>query len=75
MFQAPVVVLLAVRFGFTTAGKLRSKRPYVMTVILIAAAVLTPPDVVSQLMLAIPTWLLWEAGLLLAGRLEKRREE
>ena len=71
MFQAPVVVLLAVRFGFTTAEKLRRKRPYVMTVILIAAAVLTPPDVVSQLMLAIPTWLLFEAGLLLAGRLGK----
>ena len=46
-----------------------------MTVILIASAVLTPPDVVSQLMLAIPTWLLLEAGLLLAGRLEKRRNE
>ena len=72
MFQSPVVVLLAVRFGVVSSASLSAKRPYVMTAILIAAAVLTPPDVISQLMLAIPTWLLFELGLLAAKRMERK---
>ena len=71
MFQAPIVVLLAVRFGVITADSLARKRPYVVTAILILAALLTPPDIVSQIMLALPTWLLFETGLLLARRVEK----
>ncbi|MEA4863013.1 MAG: twin-arginine translocase subunit TatC [Victivallaceae bacterium] len=75
MFQSPLVVLLAVRFGVISAGALRRKRPYIMTAILIVAAVLTPPDVVSQILLAVPTWLLFELGLFFATRLEKQRRE
>ena len=75
MFQAPVAVLLMVRFGLLSTETLRKKRPYVMTVILIVAAILTPPDVVSQVMLAIPTWLLFELGLLLAKNMEKKTNE
>ena len=45
-----------------------------LAIILIAAAILTPPDIISQLMLAIPTWLLFETGLLLAGRIDKNNE-
>ena len=71
MFQAPIVVLLAVRFGVISADSLARKRPYVVTAILILAALLTPPDIVSQVMLALPTWLLFEMGLLLARRAEK----
>lgn len=73
MFQAPIVVLLAVRFGMVSTESLKHKRPYVMTAILIVAAILTPPDIVSQIMLAVPTWLLFELGILLAVRLERRR--
>lgn len=72
MFQSPIAVLLAVRFGIVSTETLRRKRPYVMTAILIVAAILTPPDVVSQVMLAIPTWLLFELGLFLAKRMEKK---
>jgi sec-independent protein translocase protein TatC len=75
MFQTPVLVLLAVQFGLVSAESLRRKRPYVMTVILIAAAVLTPPDIISQVMLALPSWLLFELGLFLAKRMEKKRNE
>lgn len=75
MFQVPVAVLLAVRFGFIGVESLRRRRPYVMIGILISAAVLTPPDVVSQLMLAVPTWLLFEIGLLLAARLGRKAAE
>ena len=75
MFQVPVAVLLAVRFGFIGVESLRRRRPYVVIGILISAAVLTPPDVVSQLMLAVPTWLLFEIGLLLAARLGRKAAE
>ncbi len=72
VFQAPAVVMLAVRFGFITVAGLRRKRPYIMTVILVVAAILTPPDVVSQAMMALPCWLLFELGVLIAARLERR---
>lgn len=73
MFQTPIAVYLAVRLGFVSSAVLAGKRPYVVVAILIAAALLTPPDVVSQILLALPTWLLFEMGLLLARRAEKRR--
>lgn len=72
MFQSPVLVMLAVRFGLVSVEKLSGKRPYVIVLILIFAAILTPPDVISQLMLAVPTWLLFELGLLLARRMTPR---
>ena len=52
-----------------------SKRPYVIVGCFIVAMLLTPPDVVSQLMLAIPTWVLFEIGVLFARLVEKRQEE
>lgn len=72
LFQIPVAVLLAVRFRWVNAVQLQTLRPYVMTLILVLAAVLTPPDVVSQILLAVPTWLLFEWGLWLARRLEQK---
>ena len=75
MFQTPIVVYMAVRLGFVSPATLSSKRPYVIVVILILAAVLTPPDVVSQVTLAVPTWLLFEAGLIMARLAEKRRND
>ena len=72
MFQAPIVVLLAVRFGLTTSASLREKRPYAIVAILFFAALLTPPDVVSQILLAVPTWLLFELGLVFASKIEKK---
>ena len=74
MFQAPILVLLSVRFGLTSAASLREKRPYVIVAILFLAALLTPPDVVSQILLGIPTWLLFEFGLLLAAKIEKQQK-
>ena len=74
MFQSPIVVLLAVRFGVISTESLRKKRPYIMTAILIVAAILTPPDIVSQVMLAVPTWLLFELGLFLSVKVEKQQK-
>lgn len=75
MFQAPIAVLLAVRFDAISTESLKRKRPYVMTAILILAAILTPPDIVSQVALAIPTWLLFELGLFLAGQMKRKGEQ
>ncbi len=67
MFQTPMLVLIAIRFNLVSRETLIRKRPYVMTAILIIAAILTPPDIVSQLLMAVPTWLLFELGLILSA--------
>ncbi|NQU75410.1 MAG: twin-arginine translocase subunit TatC [Planctomycetes bacterium] len=67
-FQVPIVVLVLARTQLVPYARLRACRKYVILVILIVAAILTPPDVVSQLALALPMYLLFELGLLLAGR-------
>ncbi len=74
-FETPVVVIVLVRFRVVTLAKLRSIRPYVVVGAFIVGAVFTPPDVVSQLMLAVPLCLLFELGLLLARFVEPRGEE
>jgi sec-independent protein translocase protein TatC len=65
-FETPVVVIVLVRFGIVPLEKLRAMRPYMIVGAFIVGAVFTPPDVVSQLLLAVPLWLLFELGLLLA---------
>src|SRR6267378_2342862 len=65
-FEIPIVVIVLVRMGLVSVEKLRDARPYVIVGAFIIAAVVTPPDVLSQLLLAIPMCLLFEAGLLLA---------
>ena len=65
-FEIPIVVVLLVRFGVVGLDKLRQARPYVIVGAFVVAAVVTPPDVLSQFMLAVPMCLLYEAGLLLA---------
>ena len=65
-FEVPVVVIVLVRMGLVTVEKLKSIRPYVIVGAFVIAAIVTPPDVMSQLFLAIPLCLLYEVGLLLA---------
>lgn len=65
-FEVPVVVIVLVRMGLVTVEKLKEIRPYVIVGAFVIAAIVTPPDVVSQLLLAIPLCLLYEVGLLLA---------
>jgi len=66
-FQVPVAVVVLVRMGFVTVAKLREIRPYVVVGAFVVGAIFTPPDVVSQLMLAIPLWLLYETGIVVAS--------
>ncbi|MEO5737586.1 MAG: twin-arginine translocase subunit TatC [Variovorax sp.] len=65
-FQVPIVVMLLVRFEMVTIEKLRAFRGYFIVVAFVVAAVLTPPDVVSQLALAVPMCLLYEIGIVAA---------
>jgi Sec-independent protein secretion pathway component TatC len=71
MFQFPIAIVLAVRFGLVNPSFLSPKRPYVIVFILIISAILTPPDVLSQILLTIPTYLLFEIGLFLSHRFDK----
>lgn len=66
-FQVPVAVVLLVRMGVVSVAKLREIRPYIVVASFVVGAIFTPPDVVSQLMLAVPLWLLYEAGILVAN--------
>ena len=65
-FQVPIVVMLLVRFEMVTVEKLRAFRGYFIVAAFVIAAVLTPPDVISQLALAIPMCLLYEVGIIAA---------
>jgi sec-independent protein translocase protein TatC len=65
-FEIPIVVMVLVRTGIISLEKLREARPYVIVGAFVIAAVVTPPDVLSQFMLAVPMCLLYEAGLFLS---------
>jgi sec-independent protein translocase protein TatC len=66
-FQVPVAVVILVRMKMVTTAKLKEIRPYVVVGAFVVGALFTPPDVVSQFMLAVPLWLLYEAGIIVAG--------
>ena len=70
-FQVPVAVVVLVRMKVVTTAKLREIRPYVIVGAFVIGAIFTPPDVVSQLMLAIPLWILYEVGIVVASWLGK----
>jgi sec-independent protein translocase protein TatC len=65
-FETPVVVIVLVRLGVVSLEKLRAIRGYVIVGAFVVGAVFTPPDILSQLMMALPLWLLYELGLLVA---------
>ncbi|MFC0261876.1 twin-arginine translocase subunit TatC [Fontibacter flavus] len=73
MFQLPVVVYFLSMSGLVTSAMLKAYRRHSIVVILILAAVITPPDVISQILIAMPILVLYEAGIQIAKRLEKKR--
>lgn len=81
-FEVPIATILVISTGMTTADKLAEKRPYIIVMAFVLGMLLTPPDVVSQMLLAIPMWILFELGLIFSRllmrkrvRLAKEREE
>jgi len=62
-FEVPVATILVIWAGFTTPEALRAKRPYVIVTAFVVGMLLTPPDAISQTLLALPMWILFELGL------------
>ena len=73
-FEIPIVAVLLIWAGITTADDLARKRPYIIVGCFVFGMLLTPPDIISQSLLAIPMWILFEFGVL-AGRMTQRRSE
>lgn len=74
-FEVPVVVVILVRMGLVTVAKLKEIRGYVVVGAFVIAAVVTPPDVVSQFMLAVPLCVLYEVGILFARGIKPRKDD
>lgn len=72
-FEVPIATLLLIWTGASTVESLTEKRPYVIVGAFVVGMLLTPPDVISQTLLALPVWLLFELGLISARWLPKRR--
>ena len=72
-FEVPIAIILLVWTGLTSVETLARKRPYIIVGAFTVGMLLTPPDIISQVLLAVPVWLLFELGLIL-GRFVKRRQ-
>jgi len=72
-FEVPIATIIVISTGMTTAEKLAQKRPYIIVVAFIAGMLLTPPDVVSQMLLAVPMWILFELGLIFSKILTRKK--
>jgi sec-independent protein translocase protein TatC len=70
-FEVPVIVVVLVKVGLVSVAKLREIRPYVMVGAFVIGAIFTPPDVLSQFLLAVPLLLLYEAGIIVAAMITK----
>jgi len=73
-FEVPIAVVMAVRFGWVSTAALQDARGYVIVGAFVIGAIFTPPDIISQFMLAVPMWLLYELGIVVAKFTKKRPE-
>lgn len=73
-FEVPIATIILVAVGITTPQKLSQMRPYVIVGAFVIGMLLTPPDVISQVLLAVPIWILFEVGLLASSIIFKNRE-
>ncbi len=73
-FEIPIATFLLIRGGFVSVEKLAANRPYIILSAFFVGMLLTPPDVISQVLLAVPMWLLFESGLII-GKLYGNNEE
>jgi len=75
VFEIPIAIIILVSIGVTSVESLRQKRPYLVVACFVVGMLLTPPDVISQTLLAVPMWMLFEIGLLFATIVEKPKKE
>ena len=74
-FEIPIAIIILVSVGATSTASLSEKRPYLVVGCFVVGMLLTPPDVISQTLLALPMWLLFEIGLLFSKLIEKKQTE
>ena len=74
-FEVPIAVVMAAYFGWVSIDKLKESRGYVIVTAFVLGAIFTPPDVISQFMLAVPMWLLYELGIIIASFSAKSKRE
>ncbi len=74
-FEIPIAAILMIWSGVTTADSLARKRPYIIVGCFVFGMLLTPPDIISQSLLAIPMWILFEFGIFFGRLIERRRGE
>ena len=74
-FEIPVATVLLAKTGLTSSRAMARKRPYVIVGCFVVGMLLTPPDVISQILLAVPAWVLFEFGIILARMVEKPNTE
>ncbi len=74
-FEIPIATILMIWSGLTTVESLKEKRPYVIVGVFVIGMFLTPPDIISQILLAIPMWILFELGLIFAVMGNKSQED
>jgi len=74
-FEVPIAVVLLVKMDMVSIAKLREIRPYVIVGAFVVGAIFTPPDVISQFMLAVPLWILYELGIIVASMITKPKPE
>ncbi|MFT5117385.1 MAG: sec-independent protein translocase protein TatC [Kiritimatiellia bacterium] len=70
VFEIPIATILLLRSGAVSAEALTSKRPYIVVACFVVGMLLTPPDVISQILLAVPMWMLFECGVFFGRRLQ-----
>jgi sec-independent protein translocase protein TatC len=75
VFEMPIIIYFLAKLGLVTAVFLRKYRRYAYVIILILAAIVTPPDVVSQMIVTIPLIILFEVSIFIAGRINKNKEK
>jgi sec-independent protein translocase protein TatC len=74
-FEIPVAVVLMCWTGMTTPDALRAKRPYVIVGVFVVGMLLTPPDIISQTLLAIPMWILYEFGIVIGSVYSRKKAD
>lgn len=74
-FEVPIAIIILVYLGITTPSAMAEKRPYVIVGAFVVGMFMTPPDVFSQTLLAVPVWLLFEAGLLFSRVIARKKKE
>jgi sec-independent protein translocase protein TatC len=75
VFEIPVAIILLIRTGAVTPESLAAKRAYVVVGCFILGMLLTPPDVISQVLLALPMWILYELGIIIGRRITPKKKK